>query len=214
MSITIFGPDYSTYTRSARIVCAEKNITYTLHPVHIMGGENHSPEHRARHPMGKVPTLQHDDFHLYETPAILRYLDEEFGEPSLQPKDIVQRARMTQIISISDGYLYEPAVLKIFVQRTINPIMGETVDEAVIASALPLAEQALRAIEEVEAEDHGPFLTGDAFSLADAHLMPIIDYFIATPEGQNAMAVLPRLTTWWEAVRTRPSLVSTAPKLG
>ena len=45
-------------------------------PVDILKGDGHSPAHLARHPYGKVPTLEIDGFTLYETDAIERYVDE------------------------------------------------------------------------------------------------------------------------------------------
>ena len=36
------------------------------------------PIHLERHPFGRVPALQHDDFMLYETSAIAAYVDDVF----------------------------------------------------------------------------------------------------------------------------------------
>jgi glutathione S-transferase len=57
-------------------------------------------------PFRRVSVLQHDGFTLHETGAITRYLDEAFPGPSLPPKDTQARARMAQIISVVDAYVY------------------------------------------------------------------------------------------------------------
>ena len=46
------------------------------------------PSHLALHPFNRVPVLQHDDFTLYETSAIVSYLEDTFPNPALQPKTI------------------------------------------------------------------------------------------------------------------------------
>jgi len=58
------------------------------------------------HPFCRVPVLQHDGFTLHETGAITRYLDEAFPGPSVPPKGPQARARVAQIISVVDAYVY------------------------------------------------------------------------------------------------------------
>ena len=80
----IYGPDYSTYVRTVRLAHEEKPVEYRLEPVHILGGEAQQPGHLQRHPFGKVPAFEHDGFTLYETTAIVRYVDRVFAPPSYQ----------------------------------------------------------------------------------------------------------------------------------
>jgi len=53
-----------------------------------------------------VPVLEHDGFVLYETAAILRYLDRVLPDPRLTPADARRAARMDQLMSINDWYLF------------------------------------------------------------------------------------------------------------
>src|SRR5262249_20774831 len=106
----LYGPAYSTYTRTARLAFEEKGAGYRLEEVDILKGAGQAPAYLAKHPFGKVPALDHDGFMLYETTAIARYVDEAFPGPKLQPSDAKQRARMTQIMSIVDAYAY-PALI-------------------------------------------------------------------------------------------------------
>ena len=87
MAIVLYGPAYSTYTRTARLALEEKEVAYRLHEVDTLAGEGQKPEHLARHPWGKVPVLEHDGFSLFETVAVTRYVDEGFPGRSLQPAD-------------------------------------------------------------------------------------------------------------------------------
>ena len=65
-----------------------------------------SPAHLALHPFDRVPILQHGDFTLYETSAIVAYLEEMFPTPSLQPDTAQGRALMNQWISAVNSYYY------------------------------------------------------------------------------------------------------------
>jgi glutathione S-transferase len=63
----VYGPAYSTYTRTARLALEEKGVDYKLEEVDILSGAAQSPAHLARQPFGKVPAFEHDGFRLYET---------------------------------------------------------------------------------------------------------------------------------------------------
>lgn len=209
----VFGPAYSTYARSARLALEEKGVAYELREVDLMKGESQKPEHLARQPFAKVPAFQHDDFTLYETAAIERYVDEAFPGPRLQPADAKRRARMAQIISIVNSYAYGCLIGKVVWQRLVVPLVGGKPDETVIKDAMPQVEKCVAALEAV-ADASGPYLCGAELSLADLHVGPVIAYFSHTPEGQKLLAGTPKLSRWWKSFSARPSVVKTEPKLG
>ena len=143
----VYGPSYSTYTRTARLALEEKGVDYKLEEVDILQGAAQSAAHTARHPFAKVPAFEHDGFSLYETGAVTRYVDEAFPGAKLQPADAKRRARMMQIISVINSYGYIPMIWHVFVQRAVQPMMGGEADEKVIAEAMPKAEKAVAALE-------------------------------------------------------------------
>src|SRR3984957_10421544 len=79
----VYGPATSPYVWSARLALAEKGVTHEL--VDVQPAAFREEPHRSRHPFGKVPAFEHDGFALYETQAILRYIDEAFAAAPLQP---------------------------------------------------------------------------------------------------------------------------------
>jgi len=209
----VYGPAYSTYTRTARLALEEKGVDYKLEEVDILQGAGQSPAHLARQPFGRVPAFEHDGFKLYETGAITRYVDEVFPGPKLQPADPKRRARMSQFISVSDSYTYPNCISKVVWQRAVVPLMGGTPDDKVVSEAMPMVEKAITALEAL-ADTTGPFLCGPEITLADLHLAPVMAYFGGTPEGKKLLSGAPRLTRWWQSISTRPSVVKTQPKLG
>lgn len=211
MPVVLHGPGYSTYARSARLALEEKGVAYTLNEVDILSGKGHAPEHLERHPWGKVPAFEHDGFTLFETFAITRYVDEAFPGPALQPADARQRARMTQICGIVDSYGYGAIVGKLFWQEAIVPMQGGTPDAAIAAEGLKVTRQVLDVIEGLAGNE---LLCGSAVSLADLHLLPVVEYLRMTKEGGAAFAAKPKLAAWWDRMSARPSAVATRPKLG
>jgi len=150
--------------------------------------------------------LDHGDFRLYETQAILRYIDELFPSPALQPKDVKARARMNQLIGISDWYVRTDISAAISRERIVVALLlGGKPDEAKIAAALPAAEVCVRAIEKLMG---APFLVGDQLTIADLMMAPHISYFAMSPEGKTIMGK-GKLMQWLERMEARPSMQHT-----
>jgi glutathione S-transferase len=212
MSVLLYGPVYSTYARTARLALEEKAVTYELREIDTLNGAGQMPEHLARHPWGKVPVIDHDGFSIFETAAITRYVDAAFPGPKLQSDDLRQQARMTQICSILDNYGWNPMVIQVFVQGALVPMKGGTPDRAIIATAMPQAALVLKVVESLMTGDD--FLCGAAISLADLHLVPILDYFARTEDGRAALKQRPQLSAWWQRIEQRPSVIKTRPSFG
>lgn len=208
----VYGPGYSTYARSLRLALEEKGAAYHLEEVDIFSGAHQADAYRARCPFAKVPSFEHDGFKIYETDPTMRYIDEAFEGPGLQPEGARDRARMGQVMGIVDSYAYGPMVGQIFIQRAVMPLMGNEADEAAIEAAVPQAKVAVEALESLLGDS--AYFAGDRLSLADLHVLPVIDYFSQTPEGQAAMADAPNLSRWLETMQARPSVAKTRPSLG
>jgi glutathione S-transferase len=206
----LYGPAFSTFVRSARLVLAEKGVDYDLVEVDIFAGVDDA--YRERQPWGKVPAFEHDGLKLYETVAIARYVDEAFPGPALQPASAAERARMTQVMSIVDSYTYGPVVGQVVIQRLVVPMTGGTTDEAAVAAALPAARLSLGTLDALLGD--GEYLAGSTLSLADLHLLPIVEYFALTPEGEALLPTLPRLEAWCGRLGSRDSAEATRPELG
>jgi glutathione S-transferase len=193
------------------MVLAEKGVTYERREVNPFAADV-PKEYLDLNPFGRVPTLVHRDFVLYETNVITRYIDEAFAGPLLQPTEPRQRARMSQIISILDAYGYVPMVRQVFSHRVFGPRVGRTVDEAQICVGIENSLRVLSALESIIALN-GPVAGGAAWSLADFHLAPMMAYFTAAPEGEKAMALHTKLSAWWDVIRRRSAFSHTDPGL-
>ena len=196
----------SPFGRAVMATLEEKGARYRLAPV--MPGTLKSPAHLALHPCGRVPVLEHDGFGLYETQAILRYLDRVVPEPPLTPADPRRAARMDQVLNVCDWYLFQGCGSVIGFQRVVGPkLMGLKPDEAAIEAAMPRARAVFAELARLL--DTQPFFAGEALSLADLHIMPQIDFFTLTPEWAELGAPHQNLVDWLKRMQARPSFAAT-----
>jgi len=201
MSVKLYGMAGSPNVRGAMLGLVEKGVEFEL--VNLMPPAWKTPEHLARNPFGKVPVLDHDGFEIFETQAILRYVDQAFPGPALQPTNAGEAARMNQIIGIIDCYLGPSWIGCIGFERLVAPtFLGQPTDMERVKAAVPMAGSCAETLEALIA---GPYLTGETFSLADIRLMPHFDWLRLTPEGEAILVGKSKLVQWFERVSKRPS---------
>jgi glutathione S-transferase len=208
----LYGPNFSTYVRSVRLALEEKPVAYELSEVAILQGAHKQEPFLKRNPFGKVPAFEHDGLTLFETSAILRYVDRAFGGAKLQPSDAKRLARMDQVISIVDSFAYPAIIGKLVWQRMITPMLGGTPDEAIVKEAMPQVQLCLATLEGILGD--GPWFGGDSVHLGDLHLAPVFAYMTNTPESADLLKKHQRLAAWWERMAKRDSMVKTQPKFG
>jgi len=204
----IYGTDFSTYVRTVRMAFEEKPAQYRLVDVSVIRGEHKQPAHLARNPFGTVPAFEHDGLQLYETGAIIRYVDQIYPGAKLTPDDPCARARMNQAISIADYHGYGALIGKIAVERLFTVILNRPTDEAIVNAALPKAELCLKEWERIRGGDK--FLAGNQVSLADLYLYPILAYLMMTPE-KTLLESRKGMLAWWQAMSQRSSVKNTEP---
>jgi glutathione S-transferase len=183
----------------------EKQVPHRLQA--MAPGEHKSEAHLKKHPFGRVPVFEHGDFTLYETQAILRYINDEFPEPPFVPKDHRSAARMNQIIGINDWYFFPKVAAVVVFQRIIAPVLlGTATDQAAIDAAMPMARVCIAELDRLLGTQ--PFLAGDTSSIADLMLAPQLDFFAETPEGKSLLSET-RLKHWLDRMNERPSMQAT-----
>jgi glutathione S-transferase len=192
---------------SARLALAEKGVAHEL--VEVTAGGFREEPHISRHPFGKVPAFEHDGFALYETQAILRYIDEAFPSAPLQPIELRPFARMNQIMGIVDAYLAPSLVGGVLYPRIVAPRLGLPTDEAKVAASLPQVKLCLSEIARLAGDQQ--FLADDMLNLADLMVVTPLCYFKKFPEGQAQLAELPTLAAWLRRMEERQSLQVTRP---
>jgi glutathione S-transferase len=167
-----------------------------------------SPEHLALHPFGRIPIFEHDGFRLYETQAILRYLDRVLPTPALTPAEPKRAARMDQVMNINDWYLFQGVGNVIIFHRVVGPrVMGTAPDEDAIKAAMPKAHVVFDELARLLAQQ--PYFAGDTISLADLMISPALEFFTLTPEWSELGAPHANLVAWLARMQARPSMMAT-----
>jgi glutathione S-transferase len=198
----VYGFPRSTFVNIVRLVLTHKDVPYRFHDLESEMGK---PSHLALHPFNRVPILRHDDFTLYETSAIVSYLEDTFPTPALQPKALRDRARMNQWISSINSYYYPYMIYHVTHERLVFPELGISSDEQVVAHALPKVELGLQVLE--RQLGHGkPYLLGSELTLADFYLLPTTFALSLTEEGKRMYPNFPRFGHWREMMEASPTV--------
>ncbi|MEO6576675.1 MAG: glutathione S-transferase N-terminal domain-containing protein [Polyangiaceae bacterium] len=197
----LYGHPMSTCTRKVLCTFAEKGVTPEFVLVDIMTGGGKSPEHLARQPFGQVPAIDDNGFVLYESRAIIRYLDEVLPGAPLTPKDAKGRATMEQWMSVEAANFYSHAMAIIY-QLYFGPMRKLEPDMAKVTAAREKLNVWGDIMEKQLAK--GPHILGDNFSLADISYMPYVEYLMPTSQA-DIITSRPKLAAWWKVVSARPS---------
>jgi len=202
--IVIHGIPGSPFVRMPILVCLEKGAPWRLEALGF--GEQKSPQHLKRQPFGQIPAIEHGDFALYETQAIVRYIDAAFDGPALTPAEPRAMARMSQVMNVLDWYVTPSLTGVISFNRIVKPIVGMELDEAAVAAALPAARTALDALADILGDN--PYFAGQALSLADLTAVAHLDLANTIPEVAEMLAGSPILG-WLDRMMSRDSVRQT-----
>jgi glutathione S-transferase len=196
----------SPYGRAVFAALEEKHAAYRIAPV---ANELRKLEpHLSRHPFARVPVLEHDGFLLYETQAILRYIERIVPTPALTPGDPRAVARMDQVMNICDWYLFQGVANVIGFQRVVRPrLLGQPTDEAAVAAAMPQARTVFNELSRLLGSKS--YFAADAVSLADIQVAPQLDFMRQTPEWGPLTSAAPNLVDWLNRMTSRASFTAT-----
>jgi RNA polymerase-associated protein len=156
--MTLFSSPTCVQSHRARIVLAEKGITYEITNI---ASDDFPEDLMDLNPYGSVPTLVDRDLVLYYARVIIEYLDERFPHPPLMPVDPVSRARARLALTRVESEWY-PMVERI--GRSKGAKAGE-------AARKELRDSLTASADVFEAK---PFFLSDDFSLVDSTILPIL----------------------------------------
>jgi glutathione S-transferase len=191
----------STYARRVRIALLEKGLAFEPVVVDMAARAHRAPEYLALNPYGRVPTIDDDGFVLYESAAILQYLEATRPTPALVPADARGRALVDMHLRLCDAQMARPAGVIIFPKRFLPEARW---DRAAIGHAKTEIEKHLAIVERTLGDR--PYLVGDAYSLADVAYPPFLQFLSLLEVEPGA-----RVAAWRTRLLERPSAVQTAP---
>ena len=197
MAIKLYDAVPSSNSDRVKIVLQEKGLSYDRVTLDLSKKEQKNAEFLKLNPYGKVPVIDDGGKVLFESCIINEYLDEQYPNPSLMPKEPYLRARGRVLVDYALNYLHEPywglrdEILKKEAER----------DASVLAEKRQTLTRLLNYLE--AALDDKPYFLGD-ISLADIDILP--RFLRLESYGVLPAPSLPRLNAWLERIKFRPSV--------
>jgi glutathione S-transferase len=193
----------SPFSTKVRLVLAEKGLRYELHEVPWSRKTLWGPkpaEFLAVSPHGKVPVLIDDGLAIYDSTVIIEYLEDRYPKPPMYPTEPAGKARCRQLEDEADQAMANevtPIVQELFTKQD-----DASRDHARAAAG----SQALqRRYDVLERELAGYDYLCGTFTVADIATFMVVA-FAATLGTAPNVARHPKLTAWFERVRTRPTV--------
>jgi len=228
--LELYHNDMSTCAQKVRLTLAEKGLTWESRHLDLRAGDQQKPEYLKLNPRGVVPTIVDNGKVVRESTVIMEYLDDEYPNPSVRPLDSHARAQMrlwtkrldeghhdiaTATLSMGIAFRFQylekgREACDALINRIPDPLRRERrrdviyngVEAREFKTAVRMWEGLLTDMEKTLGGSR--WLADDNYSLADAAYTP----YLTRLDHLNLLdwiAKRPRLTTWYERIRTRPS---------
>lgn len=210
MALTLYYGSGSPYAWRVQLALECKAIAYERKVLSFSAGDTRKPEFVALNPRHRVPTIVDGDFVLYESNAIVEYLDEAYpgrGAP-LFPGDAKRRATIRRLISEADNYF----------DKATDPIAEEAFHTKPEARDPARLAKGIEALKEESALFTrylaGDFLAGP-LSAADFALYPMVAFLerckVKLPTFEGDALLSPQLRAWKARIEALPYFDKTYP---
>lgn len=201
--ITLYSLAFSHNAVRPEIVLLEKGLDFEKVDVDLFKGEHQTDAYGAVTPRQQVPALVYgegdDAFTVYESVAITQFLDDMYPEPQLMPPTSEPQVRAAALMRIAEfQQKLDPKNIfgSVVFARQGREELGERVDT--LLAELPRWDAYV---------GDGPFLCGDAFTLADIAVFPVLMHFEVL--GYDYARYAPALGAYLDECKARPSVVAT-----
>jgi glutathione S-transferase len=211
MPITFYYLSGSPFAWKVWLALEHKQLAYDMRILADDAGELKTPEFMTINPRGKVPAIVDDGFALYESGAIVEYLEDKYPQSgqSLWPQQANIRALARRIASEVDSYIY-PWVRKL-VQELIMRRDGKPDNMVIEEAKTVLAHEFVR----LEPAFRGLFISGDQVCAADFALYPLIAILgriQAKQPSYKVNEVMPEaMAQWTQRMEALPYFSKTTP---
>jgi len=166
MALEVYFIGGSPYAWRVMLGLALKGLEYKAIELHASKGEHKTPEYLAKNPRGKVPVLKDGELTMYESLAILAYLDRKYPEAPLFGASPEEAALVWQRTMEVESYLL-PVISGIARPIFTGAIEGQ--EEAINEHIIVLKAELERYSEWLDGQD---FLAGNVPGAADFTLYP------------------------------------------
>jgi glutathione S-transferase len=215
MALELYWGSGSPFAWRVMLSLEVKRLSYQSKLLEFSKGEHKAPGFLKLNPRGKVPVLKDGDLVLYESLAIMAYLDKKYPEPPLFGISAEETGLIWRTISEVDSYLLETG------NKLIRPIFfGKGMDKPDdIKEAAAAIRQELASIDSQLA--HSNWLVGTKISAADISLFPLIQIILRAAGKDVAQplqlallplsSMFPNIAAWVKRIEAIPGYERTYP---
>jgi maleylacetoacetate isomerase len=191
-----------------RIALNLKGLTHEDVYINLDCGDQFKPEYKAQNPQAVVPTLYDGDARLFQSVAILEYLEEKYPNPPILPKDLLARAWVRGFAFINAADSHPLIVPRIRNYLTDVLKVDEAGRNAWIQHWLGAGLEAMEALL-AEKNSSGKFCHGDSPTIADICLVTQV-----TPAQlfQSNLEPFKRVMRIYDACMTIPAFAEAHPR--
>lgn len=210
MSLTFYYGAGSQYAWRVWLGLEHKAIPYERRVLSFAEGDLKTPEFLALNPRGKVPVLVDGDFVLYESAAILEYLEDAYPDygKRLFPGAVTERALVRRMVCEADNY-FGPALNRLFAQVLLTK-EAEWRPDRIAAARDGVAAELGRWALEIRSD----YLAGH-LSAADFTLYPMVALAFRCEKRKPDLALRERLPAkldaWMQGIEMLPFFRRTWP---
>lgn len=207
MSIIFFYGSGSPFAWKVWLALEHKELPYEKKVLSFQAGDMKTPEYLAVNPRAKVPALVDGGLKLFESSAIVEYLDDRYPRRPVIGRDPMERAIGRRIAAEVDVYLF-PASRRLFAQTLF--IAPGTGDPKEIAAA---QHELHKELARFETYATGNYLVGDAPTVADYTLYPMLALIrrVEVKHPGQGVTLPPKLETFGKKIEALPHFARTIP---
>jgi glutathione S-transferase len=215
MAITLYWGSGSPFSWRVLLALQFKGLPYDSQMLHFDKQEHQSPQMLKMNPRGRVPVLKDDDYVVFESVAILYYLDEKYPDPPIFGRTPEEAGVIMRVICEFQAY-QEPSLQKV-VSAIFENEVAEDVD--VLTDAMHVVGREARTIEGRLSKEE--WVVGAGYSAIDMVIFPWIQLLRRALNRPAAAALsarflpmernYPALARWIKRIESLPGYENTYP---
>jgi glutathione S-transferase len=201
---TLHTTPLSANGRKALAVARHLRVDVRIELVDVYRGEGRTPAFLAINPQGKIPTLVDGDFVLWESNAIIQYLDEAYGDFALSSREPRRRADVARWLFWEAAH-WQPALIPVLATFVGHHVLPHGVGPPATTVRWDDATPALSFLETELASRR--VLVGDHLTLADFAVAGMMTYARAAAFPFDAF---PHIAKWYGRIEALDAWKTTA----
>ena len=215
MALTLYWGSGSPFAWRVMLTLEVKGLNYESKLLEFSKGDHKTPAYLKLNPRGKVPTLKDGDFVLYESLAIMSYIDRKYPDPPLFGKTPEETGLIWRWLAECESYVVSAG------DKLVRPIFfGQGLErvEEIQQGAQTLRDEFKRLDERLA---RSQWLIGDKLSAADIGIFPITQLVLRAASKEAAQPFnlgflpleqrFPNIARWVQRIEALPNYQRTYP---